>query len=666
MAWHNFHHEHTAFPTPFRGLDVHYPDYWRTHHGTPFDTFHSQRSDTTGNNLQVLCDKTIERCGDLGWTLDYATAWCYRHIVGSQPYIVDVIDRLRDRHEIVDQYTPYHVFESLDQTMFDRKLKDMVLLRWTDHPSCGTGTTYAPKVIGIPRIVIQLNVEPYKDGQGDIDDLLDALIHQMIHAYFLTCCGAQKRGEKADGRLMDGIHFGVIQQTIRDVSTRCVDGPLKMIFHAMKRYDLDQEDDFQPNMLVQRGRMGPIFPPNYRARQEFIAIDPRGSAVGGVPSDGQTHCLHDNRKIRKEQIKNWQVEEYSKALDLGLAEMKGEKIWDWDKSGLLVECDRVKAEPSATFAELIWNKKRVIVPREKAMAFASIVKPLKKHGLYELELPECDLDIFSCIYDFITKPGHYRYETNAHAVREDYIAARIHAEAPILLLEDGSERTFEVKLDKNPPIMTHLKVFHAAEEIKFEELMRYALQRLYREPQMTEDPIQALEVLYRVHPSMSATAKDPISSELHKWSRKFLTRRDEYDGTGFSNCDKMLEWHRERFQALYHKCPAFQDDVIIAGTIQFAGGEFDPCDPIGNIERPMQYPVYGGLGDMAVNRGGHILRQGVLGPLPPARARQPIGLLEGAQVGAGGMGRGGMGAFAGGIRRRPAGIDMAMYGGGWI
>ncbi|UJO13096.1 uncharacterized protein CLAFUR5_02352 [Fulvia fulva] len=594
MAWHNFHREHTAFATPFRGQDVHYPDFWRSHHGTPFDTFTAERNVASGNPFQVLLDTTIERCGDLGWTLDYATAWCYRHLVSSQPLIADAIDTIREMYENFDYYTPYRIFDFLDEAIFDRKLKEMVFLHWTKHPNCSTGTTYAPKVIGIPRIVIKLNAGSFMDDECDIDDLLDALIHQMIHAYFLTCCGAQKKGEKADGRLMDGIHFGVIQMTIRDVSTRCVDGPLKLIFHAMKRRDLDQEDDLPPNMLIPRG---PVFPPNYRARQEFIAIDPRGSAVGPVPADGQTHCLHDNRKIRKEQIKNWQVEEYSKALDLSLAELKGEKIWDWDKTGLLVEGDRVKAESSATYAELVWNKKRVMVSREKALAYASIVKPLKKHGLYELELPPCDLDIFSCIYDFITKPGHYRYETNAHAVRDEYIAARIVAEAPVLLLEDTSERTFEIKLDKNPPIMTHLKVFHAAEEIKFEELMRYALQRLYRETQMSEDPIQALEVLYRVHASQPAAEKGgPISSELHKWARKFLLRRDDdgdFDGTGMSNCDKLLAWHRERFQGLYHKCPAFQDDVIIAGTIQYAGGEFDPCDPIANIERPIQEPVWG-------------------------------------------------------------------------
>ncbi|EME47254.1 hypothetical protein DOTSEDRAFT_123677 [Dothistroma septosporum NZE10] len=660
MAWHNFHHELTAFPTPFRGQDVHYPDFRPAHHGTPFDTFHAEQRVITGNGIEVLLDTKLERYGDLGWTLDYATAWCYRHLVGSQPEVVDAIDAIREMFERVDSNTPYYIFDFLDQTMFDRKLKEMVSLHWTSHPSCGTGSTYAPGVIGIPRIVIKLNAASFMVGDRDIDDLLDALIHQMIHAYFLVCCGAQKRGEKADGRLMDGIHFGVLQMTIRDVSTRCADGPLKLIFHAMKRRDLDQDEALGMSMMP---RWGPIFPPTYRARQEFISIDPRSSAVGSAPADGQTHCLHDNRKIRKEQIKNWQVEEYSKALDLGLAEMKGDKIWDWDKSGLLVEGDRVKAEPSATFAELIWNKKRVMVSREKALAFPSIVKPLKKHSLFELELPDCDLDIFSCIYDFMAKPGHYRYETNAHALQGDYIAARISAEAPILLREDATERTFEVKLDKNPPIMTHLKVFHAAEEIKFEELMRYALQRLYRETEMTEDPIQALEILYRIHPSQAGMEKGPISSELHKWARKFLLRRGDDEDTGMSNCDKLLRWHRPRFQALYHRCPPFQDDVIIAGTIQYAGGEFDPCDPISNVERPVQVPLYGNLGDMAVGRGGHQLRRGIAGPLPPpavAMGRQPMRLLEGARVGAGGMG------FARPVVGERVGLGMGMYGGGWI
>ena len=100
MAWHNFHHELTAFPTPFRGHDMHYPDFWRAHHGTPFDTFNAERTVTPGNGIEVLLDTKLERYGDLGWTLDYATAWCYRHLVGSQPEVVDVKEgRAGQEHE---------------------------------------------------------------------------------------------------------------------------------------------------------------------------------------------------------------------------------------------------------------------------------------------------------------------------------------------------------------------------------------------------------------------------------------------------------------------------------------------------------------------------------------------------------------------------------------
>lgn len=545
-------------PTLFRTC----PD-WRQifHHGGRHGG-----SWSSDKSVTALHDKKLEQLGDLGWSLDYATAWCYRHLVGRQPEVSDAIDTIRDLCDVVTPDTPFEIFDHLDNALFGSKLRTMVYLRWKPHASCTTGTTSGPNVAGAPRITIELNSTNFEGFDADIDDLLEALIHQMIHAFFLVCCGVQKPGDKQDGRLMDGVHFGVVLLTIKDITRQCADGPLRLVFHAFKRKFIDgypaTTDSVWPYEWDLHERHG-----DSAILQPYILTN----GVGPAPADSQTHCLHDNRHVSFQEIRSWQIQVYSRALDADM-EAKGEKIWDFDEKHKLTEHDRrFITKPSATYIELIWDKKRVMANREKALAFKSQKEAIEKDIKFELAIPECDELIFKCIYDFFNRKAYGREEGEEELARARSAGRRQLAPVLVGYLRGGAH--VRSGIDK-PSITMHIKVFKMAEKLKFDELQKYALHRLYELETTDDEPTEALRLIYL---DSKGEIESPIHADLHNWSRRFLARTDEHkleyyplgsvwcqNGIGISNLVKIIQWHSDGFQEIYGKSRSFREDVQLA------------------------------------------------------------------------------------------------------
>lgn len=590
MALRRYHNDLIPFPGPNR-TNVFYPNVYRDYRTHPYDR---GRLDIRSRHVrddreyrqrrpEDLLDPSIEDHGDLGWPLDFATAWCYKFIIGNQTHVTDVIDKIRDLDD-VEEKTPYLIFDLLDKALFDGKLKGMVHLRWKSLASCTCGRTSAPgTVTGIARICIDLNStlfdEDEEDGDGDIDELLDALIHQMIHAFFLVCCGAQPKGAKPDGRLADGLHFGVLLMTVREVTRRCKDGPLALIFYADTRLKLKGNRQGQGS-------------PRHRRDRSWLAIDPRGSGITAPPQDGQSHCDHDNRRIRAADLKNWQVEKCALALDLESSE-RGDVIYNFEDDGHLVPTDRLKGPPSSTYVELIWTDKRIMITREKSLKFQSLKKPIERQGKMELKVPDCSLHVLRCVYLFL-QDGHYWVDPAETMMKHGHRYGR--AKGPPVLVQPSGIATSAIC-----GMLNHIKVFKTAESMKFEELQAYALKRLYDMPATSDDPIETLKELYN-------DGKDkgkPIHAELHKWARKFLTRSDDmipaYEyytqglGNAFrgtSNYEKIAQLCGPRFVDLYHRNMALKDDCKLVWAELSVGEMSDQTLP-GTWGYPSEHMVPG-------------------------------------------------------------------------
>ncbi|KAK4554412.1 hypothetical protein LTR86_008620 [Recurvomyces mirabilis] len=498
-----------------------------------------QRDKAWERSVDALRDRGArDYVGDLGWTLAYATAWLYKFLVDNRTEVVDAIDRAREV-ETVTPETPYLLFNLLDQACFDGKLAGMVYLRWKALSSNVSGCTSAQGVIPhITRICIELNKSEFEDDDGDIDDLLDALIHQMIHAYFVVACGKVPEGATNDDRLLDGLHFGVIVYTIRDITRQCREDRLELEFYAARR------------------RTG--FGASRSRKNKFISMMPQGNDLANASRDQKTHCNLDNRGVRWAQIKNWQVNEFSVTYDLGLVG-KGDFIHDYRPSGAFERFERRTGPASSTYIELIWDDRRVIVSRKHALSYSSIKRPLMKNNKMELKIPECSIHVFGQIYDFFNRGSYYRQIPAKSTITT---SSRLSRQGPPTLVPGRNSWR-----RSNTNLVVHLETFKVAQSMEFEELEAYVLRVLWDSPVTDDDPIAALKVLYNENDNSG-----PIHAELHKWARKFLGRVDQgtYHGDGLqysrgyagtTNLDKIKAWYPEEFKQLYYRNMAFKDDI---------------------------------------------------------------------------------------------------------
>jgi len=546
----------------------------------PYDSRNRpQRSDDelpkAQKTVEELTKPGIIRQGDLGWTLEYATAYCYKHLNGNRPCIVDAIDTAR--RAPLDRKAPFLLFDLLDRNLFQGLLKGMVYLKWRTLSDNAPGVTSAPDVKD-SRICIELNTRPFEERGANLDELLDALIHQMIHAYFLVCCGKQGSSTEQDGRLLDALHFGILMYTIQEISGDCEESYLPLSFYAHRRACRSRAAcrslrmDFYDDRDVGRAIARP-----------YIAIDPHGGTVGPPPNDGQSHCMHDNRRFRGADILNWQVSNYAFAIELEM-DKRDNIIYDLDVSGDLKPVERLQGPPSSTYVELVWDGKRVMAPREKVLEFDSLAKTGKKEGKYELHMPKCDFLTLKCVWDFVQ---HKKYSPRKSESDSEVSGWRDEPKGPPIIVHGNGKHADSEATDG---VVVHIRVFKAADSMKFVELQKYAIERLYDMPTTSDDPITAIKEIY------NGAESKAINADLHKWARKFLARTDEssharhacsdrnpwagsyhaqpYRGT--SNYEKLISIHGDRFTDLYYSNPALKDDSkLIVAELSYPGHLMD-------------------------------------------------------------------------------------------
>ncbi|KAK4998100.1 hypothetical protein LTR66_002617 [Elasticomyces elasticus] len=239
----------------------------------------------------------------------------------------------------------------LNENVFAGKLKNMVVLNWAPIGTSTAGVTFVPGKKA-KRVAIYLN----KSNRPSRDEVIAGLLHQMIHAYFLVCCGAQDKDDLVDGRLKDELHFGVLLFQIHTLSALRGQQALPFDFHH------------------ERSNRGTGYYP----------YDPSGSYG---------------------TIKKWLDEEYKKALDQAL-DKNGDYVFKLDEDGPNPVHRLMAAGPSAAYVELIWNEQRVMVSREKVHKHATLKRQFAD-GKRSIKVPDCKLQIFQCLHSFIVD-GEYK------------------------------------------------------------------------------------------------------------------------------------------------------------------------------------------------------------------------------------------------------------------
>lgn len=109
---------------------------------------------------------------------------------------------------------PFHVFNEIDAALFLGVLKSNVYLKWAPLPPALFGRTIRPGRGDCPRIAIEL-AERVK-SRGAPEEILAVLLHQMIHAFLLQCCGHRNNDVGGNGHdLRHGLEYSTIAYIIQ-------------------------------------------------------------------------------------------------------------------------------------------------------------------------------------------------------------------------------------------------------------------------------------------------------------------------------------------------------------------------------------------------------------------------------------------------------------------
>ena len=128
------------------------------------------------------------------WSLEEAIKYLIK-ATESEPVASD--DDGSGPQKVPPHRFPYALFCDLDEMLFGGVLKGNVHLRFDQTlPNRLAGSTTRPSQEAQRRITIDLSKDlVFKRGPPTI---LEVLLHQMIHAYLLQCCGPKSRGRGHD------------------------------------------------------------------------------------------------------------------------------------------------------------------------------------------------------------------------------------------------------------------------------------------------------------------------------------------------------------------------------------------------------------------------------------------------------------------------------------
>jgi hypothetical protein len=111
---------------------------------------------------------------------------------------------------------PFRLFSKLDDELFRGVLKNEIYMKWTTLPSEIHGITSRPGLrdtriaIDLNKLLIHRRVPP--------EVLLAVLVHHMVHAYFLVCCGFRSEMTDVDKHdLGHGLGFSTLVHRITEI-----------------------------------------------------------------------------------------------------------------------------------------------------------------------------------------------------------------------------------------------------------------------------------------------------------------------------------------------------------------------------------------------------------------------------------------------------------------
>ncbi|KAJ4299571.1 hypothetical protein N0V90_004817 [Kalmusia sp. IMI 367209] len=539
-----------------------FPRYHSYQHDSDPESYHHHRyASNVPRPLPAIAVKLQDprlKCDrNLGWNIEWAVAFLIDHLdPRNSPDAATVLKNVRVRATILESEghsleIPYRIFNKLNETLFAGHLKNAVYLDIRDLKFDVSGATHSqgwgldPK---IKRVSINLNKALLQHARAR--DLVAALLHHMIHAYFLVACGPQVEKEVGYGRLDHGPHFGKIMMAIKHLSG--TNGrPLTSLDFG---HTLGHSRLFYDEYSYQRRK------PHHRRR--------------GNEKWYCSHCYSDVDALSDGEVNEWYGGVCKPLLDLPDS-LRGSSVQIFnDRRMCLEEVPRAEATPSTKSNEFIFRDKPVLVPACYVDNFFSIRRAFEKAGSRYMEIhEEVGKDTFERFLELL--------HTGSYSPDPKHIHALGCKGPPLIKSFTASE----------PYLLTDIRIYAMGVKMGFDELKGMALDRMYRHSITHEDPVGLLNELY---------AGGEPDNDLKTWTRKFLARTPTAGDTDLfataaspiepSNLAKLeselLGW-KPRFYDLLQQSSALKYEVGKAKRDLVASGLYAAPGAYGAVGAPL-------------------------------------------------------------------------------
>ncbi|KAL8899508.1 MAG: hypothetical protein Q9207_006160 [Kuettlingeria erythrocarpa] len=405
---------------------------------------------------------------------------------------------------------PFQIFNELDAEFFRSALQGNVSLGWSDLPDEMLSRTHRAGRRDNPRMRIELSYTLLDEAHHA--DIVAALVHQMIHAYYLQCCGYRDRGHTGTGH--DLKHEQPFQALLQCVGEHCE--PLRGISSLE------------------------LWTPRWFDRKP----------TSRNPNPGASCCYGGRVRFNDLDIKEWRAVARAKTTSLEEAkkakESKSPDVYSVDKDGKESPPKSMKDWhiPPEACVLLTWEKRtypvaRTSVPDRPALTSS----PCFKEGYLQLP-PGTGEAEFNALYFLI---AHGQYPPSLNILNSVTAPNRQVSQGP------PSVRPF----DANAPtyLVQLITAFHLGKRLQYKPLCDFAVAGLYSLPSTAEDPVAALEQIYQVpkdwNPITAPLPTSSADSQLRGWTRSWLAVRqpplDSSQNPG---------WYRNNL-AVVRSCPTW-------------------------------------------------------------------------------------------------------------
>ncbi|KAL8686435.1 MAG: hypothetical protein Q9224_005448, partial [Gallowayella concinna] len=394
---------------------------------------------------------------------------------------------------------PGQVFNELDKEFFRSMLQGNVSLGSADLAPGVLSQTSPAGRNGNPRIRIDLSPILFQYGQRL--DIFAALIHQMVHAYYLQCCGHRARDDDGNGHdLEHEEHFLALLQCIGE---HCE--PLQRVLTA--------------DLGLPRSRHNDRFMDRHRL------VESSGGSTSGASS-----CYSQHKGYSGAEIREWRDLAVAKSKSLQEAQeastTSGGKN---DKSfpGNVYHITKEGAEqppgsfnkwelPREAYVLLQFDDRYYPVARNSVTDLSALTSSPYFKDRYYLELPQgTSHEDFLTLYFFLV---HGAYPPSMKEINREANFIRTPNHGPPVIKP----------YDPNSPkqMVPLIAASQLGAELRYKPLHDHALQGLGALPSTAEDPIEALAKIYRA-PATSQHSATPMPttsaySQLGDWVARWL------------------------------------------------------------------------------------------------------------------------------------------------